>query len=141
MLRKKVRLNISFAEVEEIDSLRLHNNCFLLRCFPPKERVIFADVGHATHTVTRRLTMPMLDKELGPTGTLFADPRFAGDPGVAPNAKRKNTYARDWMMNPALELDFDSFFTTNPELIKRGIGLQPQAFRDFRFDRRNAGKR
>jgi hypothetical protein len=38
------------------------------------------------------------------------------------------------MLDASFKLDFDSFFTTNPELIKRGIGLQPEAFRDFHFN-------
>ena len=36
-------------------------------------------------------------------------------------------------MDPAIKLDFDSFFATNPEVAKRGIGLQPDAFKDYRF--------
>ena len=40
-----------------------------------------------------------------------------------------------WMLDASLKLDFDSFFTTNPELIKRGIGLQPEAFKDFHFNK------
>lgn len=31
-------------------------------------------------------------------------------------------------------LDFDSFFATNPDLDKRGIGQQREAFKDFHFD-------
>lgn len=29
--------------------------------------------------------------------------------------------------------DFNGFFATNPTVVKRGIGLQPEAFRDFHF--------
>lgn len=38
-------------------------------------------------------------------------------------------------MDLGLKLDFDSFFATNPEVIRRGIGLQPEAFKDFPFNR------
>ena len=31
--------------------------------------------------------------------------------------------------------DFPDLFTTNPELVNRGIGLQPQALADFRLNR------
>jgi hypothetical protein len=30
-------------------------------------------------------------------------------------------------------LDFDAYFATNPAVIAKGIGLQPEAFRDFGF--------
>jgi hypothetical protein len=30
-------------------------------------------------------------------------------------------------------LDFDDFFANNPECVKRGIGLQPEVFKDFKF--------
>lgn len=32
-------------------------------------------------------------------------------------------------MDATFKVDFDSFFTTNPALIERGIGLQPDAFK------------
>ena len=56
----------------------------------------------------------------------------------AGNPQDKSGHAPDRMMEPGLKLDFDSFFATNPELIKRGIGLQPAASHDFQF---NASKR
>jgi hypothetical protein len=35
-------------------------------------------------------------------------------------------------------VDFNSFFATNPEVVKRGIGLQPVAFKDFAFNREDS---
>ena len=32
------------------------------------------------------------------------------------------------------ELDFPDLFATNPDLVERGIGLQPEAFEDFHFN-------
>jgi hypothetical protein len=34
---------------------------------------------------------------------------------------------------PGKVLDFNDFFTANPELVKRGIGFQPDAFGDYKF--------
>jgi len=41
----------------------------------------------------------------------------------------------DRLMRASLKLDFDSLFATNPEVLRRGIGLQPFAFDDFDFER------
>ncbi len=64
---------------------------------------------------------------------LFVDPLFAGDPGLAPDAKVKPGFAPDRLIDLAIKLDFDAFFATNAEVVKRGIGLQPDAFKDYRF--------
>ena len=100
----------------------MRNNCYLVRCFPPAERKLFANN-----------TIGQLEKYI--STPLFADPLFAGDPGIKGNPADKTGFAPDRMMEPDLKLDFDSFFATNPEVIKRGIGLQPEAFKDFNFNR------
>ena len=64
---------------------------------------------------------------------LFTDPQFAGDPGVKGNPLDKSGFSPDRMMDATFKADFDAFFATNPELTRRGIGLQPEAFRDFHF--------
>jgi hypothetical protein len=141
MLEKKAALNAGFAELEDPASLQLKNNCFTLRCFPPDKRIVFADVDHSVHKATRTFTLPEWDSAQGDTRTLFADPAFAGDPGNARNPADKTGFSPERMMDPALALDFNSFFATNPEVIKRGIGLQPEAFKDFSFERKQpAGK-
>ncbi|MFA7159340.1 MAG: hypothetical protein WC299_08555 [Kiritimatiellia bacterium] len=134
MLEKKAKMNIDFAELENASSLQLRDNCFLFRCFPPEKRIVFCDVDHAIHKVTKSYTIGDFDAEFGDTRTLFADPLFAGDPGVKGNPKDKSGYAPDRMMDPGLKLDFSSFFATDPEVVKRGIGLQPEAFKDFVFN-------
>lgn len=129
MLKKKAKSNISFAEVEDVKALKLDNNCFVLRMFPPAERIIFCDVDHALHKVTDRYTMGQFDEAFGDTKTLFANPKFAGDPD--PNAE---SFLGDRMNHPNLEIDFNSFFATNPEVVKRGMGVQPKAFKEFTFN-------
>ena len=51
---------------------------------------------------------------------LATNPMMPGTPGRVQGWQRSS------------DDDFDEFFTANPELILRGIGLQPEAFRDFR---------
>jgi hypothetical protein len=133
MLEKKAKQNITFSEIEELESLRLKNNCFLFRCFPPEERKVLAFVNHATHSYTQILTMPEFEKTMPGANSIYADPGVAGDPGVKGNPADKTGFAPDRMMETSFNLDFNSFFATNPELIKRGVGLQPESFKDFSF--------
>ena len=133
MLEKKAKQNITFSEIEELESLRLKNNCFLFRCFPPEERKVLAFVNHATHSYTQILTMPEFEKTMPGANSIYADPGVAGDPGVKGNPADKTGFAPDRMMETSFKLDFNSFFATNPELIRRGIGLQPESFKDFSF--------
>ena len=115
MLKKKAVLNINLFTVDHrLRCPRMRNNCFFLRCFPPEERHI---IGKAT-------AADLSDHIVDP---LFADPRFTGDPTDA------TQFGPDRMMHPHLTLDFNSFFATNPEVVRRRIGLQPEAFKDFRF--------
>ena len=126
MFDKKARLNIGLLCCDgEVDAFQQHNNCYLLRdVIPLKDRFLLQSKTIAA---------------CGPhiISPLFADPAFAGDPNpsqgnlVMPNGVR--VISPDRMMNSTVPLDFNSFFATNPEVVKRGMGLQPEAFRDFKF--------
>ena len=87
-----------------------------MRSFPPVERAL---LGTNTYL---QLVQYIVDP-------LFADPLFAGDPSPTNTAG----FPPDRMMDPTLKIDFNSFFATNPEVARRGIGLQPEAFRDLNF--------
>jgi hypothetical protein len=120
-LKKKADLNIMFMAADyKLDAFSQSNNCYLVRSFPSEKRM-------------------MLNRStIGEQGAyihdpLFADPSFAGDPSPTNTAG----FPPDRMMDPNLKLDFKSFFATNPEVVKRGIGLQPEAFKDFKFDSTN----
>lgn len=124
-LKKKADLNIMFMAADyTLDAFSLSNNCFLVRSFPPEKRM-------------------MLNRNtIGEQGAyihepLFVDPLFAGDPGPSDTAG----FAPDRMMDPELELDFNSFFATSPEVMKRGIGLQPEAFKEFTFETDSEAKK
>jgi hypothetical protein len=106
-----------------MQAFRNRNDCYFLRdCIPLKDRALNGGM------TLDKLSPYLLDP-------IFADPMFAGDPGAKGNAADKSGFSPDRMMEPALKLDFDSFFATNPELVKRGIGLQPAAFKDFHFNK------
>jgi hypothetical protein len=84
------------------------NNCFYLR-WPEDEKL----------AINNR-TLPEYRVRTG-SDALAANPMMPGTPGRLQGWQRSS------------DKDFDEFFTTNPELILRGIGLQPEAFRDFRL--------
>lgn len=127
MLEKKAKLNLGLLCCDgEIDSFLHRNNCYLLRdCFPLEERKINGG-----------MTISQMGKYI--LDPLFADPLFAGDPGVKGDPKDKSGYGPDRMMDSTFKVDFNGFFTTNPVLIQRGIGLQPEAFKDFHFNKPTA---
>ena len=84
------------------------DNCFYLR-WPEDEKL----------AVNNR-TLPQYRVRTG-SNAFAANPMMPGTPGRL----------QGWQQSS--DKDFDEFFTTNPELILRGIGLQPEAFRDFRL--------
>ncbi|MEN9576768.1 MAG: hypothetical protein RL514_4623 [Verrucomicrobiota bacterium] len=122
MLEKKAKLNLGVLCCDgERDAFQHRNNCYFLRdCIPLDQRAL--DGNRTASQLGQSIQSP-----------LFADPLFAGDPGVAGKPADKSGFSPDRMMGSGLKLDFDSFFSTNPELLKRGIGLQPEAFKDFHF--------
>jgi hypothetical protein len=123
MLEKKAKLNIGLLCCDgAIDSFHQRNNAYFLRCFPTEERAL--NGNKPIGLLRDHIHEPV-----------FADPLFAGDPGVAGHPADKSGFGPDRMMELALKLDFDSYFSNNPELIQRGIGLQREAFQDYNFTR------
>jgi hypothetical protein len=123
-IQAKAALNIPFLCVDgHIDGFRQRDNCYFIRCFTPDDRVMHG----------KKDTLKDLGKYI--SEPLFADPLFAGDPGVKGNPADKSGFGPERLMDPALEIDFDSFFATNPEVVARGMGLEREAFADFRFER------
>jgi len=96
------------------------NNCYYLRSFfsPDKRFPYEAGKGFTEYEKDGRIKDP-----------LFANPRFAGV--AVPDPKFKPSYdmgfaledSPDRLMDPAYNLTFSDFFATNPEVVKRGIGL------------------
>ena len=82
------------------------DNCFYLR-WPEDEKL-----------AVNNMPLPEYRVRTG-SNAFAANPMMPGTPGRL----------QGWQQSS--DKDFDEFFTTNPELILRGIGLQPEAFSDF----------
>jgi hypothetical protein len=104
------------------------NNCYFLRA-PDEDRQLFWVLGFSEggknlgHT---RMSLADYDRRVRPTGSIIADPQFPViqklDPAkVAP-------FPIDSINRT---FDFQEVFATNPEVVKRGMGLQPEAFADM----------
>ena len=84
------------------------NNCFYMR-WPEDERL----------AINNR-TLPQYRVRTS-SDAFAANPMMPGTPGRL----------QGWQQSS--DEGFDRFFTTNPQLVLRGIGLQPEAFRDVRL--------
>ena len=117
MLRKKAVRNVPLFYGSTRSQLRMANNCYYLRQFPPKQRVLFSR-----------------DRTIDQLGAYIHDPVFA-DPRLAGDQSEDDAFGIDAMMNVHRrpELDFDDFFATNPAVTDRGIGLQRARFERFHF--------
>jgi len=127
MLKKKADANLPLLYTTDFDGLRMPDNCIFVRSFPPDKRTLMPGYGGVAGERVKNAKR----EESVIINPLFTDPLFAGDPDPANTAG----FPPDRMMNSNLKLDFDSFFATNPELVKRSIGLRPEAFKEFDFKR------
>ena len=121
MLHKKAIQNFGLLTVDGYtDSFRQKNNCYLLQCFPPEKRSVLngKTVAESAEFIS---------------DALFADPEFAGIAPLLKAGQRKLVFPPDILVESPKPLDFDAYFATNPIVISRNIGLQPQAFTDFGF--------
>ncbi len=105
-----------------------HNNCYFLRA-PDEERQLFwvlnfseggKNLGHT------RMSLADYDRRVRPTGSIIADPQFPAIQKLDPAKVAK--FPIDALASP---FDFHEVFATNPEVVKRGMGLQPEAFADM----------
>jgi len=109
-----------------------NNNAYFLR-IPDQEKKLFWLLGFEengkapSHT---RMSLAEYKTRVAATDSIIADPQFAG----LSRQHKAQPFAPDaFISNNFGPLDFPDFFATNPEVVKRGIGLQPEKFRDFRF--------
>lgn len=107
-LEKKAKIN---AELFDFSPRTLHeNNVYFLRDAAKREITRGKKV--------EELQMVVKEPYVG-------DPAFAGLVGVPPG---KGNFPPDRFIEADRKLDFASFFATNPEVVQRKIGLQPDAF-------------
>lgn len=119
MLKKKAIHNIGLFVVDwRMKSPLMENNCYFIRCFKPNERFLI-----------RNLTSSDLTDFV--KDPVFADPEFAIKNKIYNDIKKEIEFYPDYIMWKQFNVDFNSFFTKNPELIRQGIGLQEAAFKDL----------
>ena len=100
------------------------NNCYYLRSFFPPDKRTPYQPGQSFRDCEKAGIL---------IDPLIADPIFAGvvnpDPAFKPSYDMGYPLATspDRLMGPG-ELQFSDFFATNQEVVRRGIGLQPEVF-------------
>lgn len=120
-LKKKADNNVSLFVVDmEVGGFRMIDNAYFLRSQPLEQR----------HLVNEEAIGSLSSHIINPR---FVNPRFAGDPGDDGRGQDDHR-GIDRMTHPDAEIDFPSFFVTDPDLVAAGIGLQPDAFKDFHFN-------
>jgi len=125
------KVKVHLFELGGIAPYVFDNNCFYLRT-PDAARKPFLFYGKGPG----RLSIAEYEARVGATNSILADPRFriAADTEPTDRDGKKLEFLADWLASRR-GLDFPGLFTTNPDLIKRGVGLQPDAFQDFHFNR------
>ena len=109
------------------DTFHEANNCFYPRD-PKEEKNVILFRWH------QELTFDEMREELGDTNSVLANPEFLGAADVPAETDDGNPiYPVDRLYSRGL-IPLNKFFATNPEIVARGIGLQPEAFEDFHFN-------
>ncbi len=125
-LAKKAALNIPIYEMDRSEGLWQKNNCYFLRG-PFQDRTLFFFVEHAGRKHVS-MTVPTLEKELGPIHPLFADPGFQGLSSPEDRTASLKTYPPDLLMDRNRRADITDYFATNPEFAKLNLGLVRSVF-------------
>src|SRR5690606_924590 len=120
------KLKIWFQEWKGQDDIVDKNNDYFLRV-PDDEKKLFwilsfqengKDLGHV------RMSLAEYRKRVAATNSIIADPQFAG----LARPHQATAYGPDAFLGRLDSLDFPDFYATNPEVVKRGMGLQPEQF-------------
>ena len=80
-----------------------------------------------------QFTLPEFQQRTGNTSSMAVNPGFKATVDMKTADKDgKPVFLVDQLLGKK-DLDFPDLFATDPEVVKRGIGLQPEAFKDFQF--------
>ncbi len=124
----KAKSNIHFMSFGNQDAIVDRNNCYFLRV-PETQRTLYwvlnfkEDGKILGHT---RMTLPEYKKRVAPTDSIVLDPHFAIFQRLNPT--KVPAFPIDQFVDTRVPLDFPDLFATNPEVVKRGMGLQPEEF-------------
>jgi len=126
----KSEQNIQVASLGNPQAVVDRNNCYYFR-LPTEERTAFfvPTFPRDWDNPWERITLPALKLRVEGNDSIVADPDFAILKSLPP--EKRTPFSVDALYSYGIGLTFSDLFTTNPELIKRGIGLQPEAFADF----------
>jgi len=151
-LPKKV--GASLFPIGKVESLVEKNNWYYLRV-PDEQRRMFAFYGtEAYERAARayrirvkfdeppafeeltRMSLAEYQRRFSPeSGSRVGDPGFAGTRDMPKlDHAGEEVYLVDRLIGKQ-DLDFSDLFAANPEVVEQGIGLQPEAFKDFHFNR------
>ena len=119
------------------------NNCYYLRK-PDKERRMFLfyadpELKKFPSLHDRRMSLADYKLKVRETSSFMANPWFKATVGMKEDGKM-GKYAKEILIDRLMSnmnLDFPDFFATTTEVVKRGIGLQPEAFKDFHFNKKH----
>ncbi len=138
--------------IGRVESFKEDNNCYFFR-IPGEERMAFQFYGDDAYQRPAqqwgmqesfdspairdlvRMTFHEFKERFNPDSTsLVADPEFAAAKAIDHGDESGDArYIVDVLMRDR-SLDFNDLFATNPEVVERDIGLQPEAFKDFKFE-------
>lgn len=135
------KVKVHLFQINRSKSFIDKNNCYYLRK-PDEERKMFLFYGdpqfkHLRNLKDKRMSLAEYKKKVRATNSFVANPWFKATVGMKDDGKM-GKYAKAILVDSLVhkrELDFPDLFATNPELVKRGIGLQPEAFKDFHFNK------
>jgi len=136
---------VPLLEISDARFLREENNCFYMR-LPADERKVamLYDAKAYERTIPGfglnpveaselpdtplKVTLADLQKKTGSTTSIAANPQFRGAADLGQVDKDgKPLFMADVLLTKK-DADFADYFATDPEMIRREIGLQPKAF-------------
>ncbi|MEI6337004.1 MAG: right-handed parallel beta-helix repeat-containing protein [Verrucomicrobiota bacterium] len=145
----KALQKVALQVYSNVQGMAEKNNCYYFR-LPDEERLAFwigglpsegAPQTKAVYSGSLLLSTPGLahiglsefQRRMPGVDSFIANPEFSVMKRLT--GKTIPPFPIDVLYDVGIQLDFPDFFTTNPELEKRGIGLQPAAFEDFHFNK------
>jgi len=140
------KTDVPLLELSDVRFLREENNCFYMR-LPADQRnvaMLYDPVAYERATpgfglnpveadelpdTLLYVTLSELQKKTGSTSSIAANPEFRGAADLEQVDQEGNPrFMADQLLGKR-DADFEDYFATDPEVVRRGIGLQPQAFK------------
>ena len=133
------KAGVQMFEAPWVESVIEEDNCYYLR-MPDEERRMFLfyrNEEFGKGIFARRLSLAAYKERINPnTNSIVADPNFRVVPELNVSGVRDPGYFGDRIVSSRqLDLDFKDVFATDPDVLRLGAGLQPEAFQDFHFNR------